>query len=71
MALSAGVIKVTVEYAKGLKDTDLFSKIDPYAVLKVGNQKFRTRTLQGAGTSPVWNETFTFNVINENMLEIT
>eukprot|EP00798_Chlamydomonas_sp_ICE-L_P031352 gene31352-6508_t len=71
MALSVGVITATVEYAKGLKDAELFGKIDPYAVLKVGDQKFRTKTLKGAGTSPVWDETFTFNVINENMLEIT
>ena len=96
MALDAGVLKVTIEFAKGLKvrgkfismqrlnlssylllatvlfqDAEWFGKMDPYAMLKVGGQVSRTGTASSGGTSPVWNETFSFNVINENSLEIT
>ena len=96
MALDAGVLKVTIEFAQGLKvrgklismrqhnfasyllpasvllqDAELFGKMDPYAILKVGGQVSRTGTASSGGTSPVWNETFSFNVINENSLEIT
>jgi hypothetical protein len=98
MALEPGTLRVTVEYAKGLKasnrgcclvpqnacfsypvsatcsmlqDADFFGKNDPYALVSVGAQQHRTRTLKGAGTDPVWNETFSFQVINENAVEIT
>ena len=54
-----------------LQDAELFGKMDPYAILKVGGQVSRTGTASSGGTSPVWNETFSFNVINENSLEIT
>eukprot|EP00798_Chlamydomonas_sp_ICE-L_P002834 gene2834-4940_t len=70
MAMDAGMLRVTIEYAKDLKDGDMFGKADPYAVLKCGNQKFRTKTMKRAGTSPVWNETFACQIINENSIEI-
>ncbi|KAG2449211.1 hypothetical protein HYH02_005958 [Chlamydomonas schloesseri] len=70
MALEAGELAVTVEFAKDLKDKDWFGKQDPYAVLKVGSQQFRTRTAVDGGKNPVWNETFRFNVINENDVEL-
>mmetsp|Transcript_14112 Transcript_14112/g.30604 ORF Transcript_14112/g.30604 Transcript_14112/m.30604 type:complete len:300 (-) Transcript_14112:867-1766(-) len=68
MALAPGSLKVTVEYAKDLKDSDLFGKQDPYCVLKLGTQTFKTKVVKNGGTSPVFNETFVFNVINDNSL---
>jgi Ca2+-dependent lipid-binding protein len=35
-------------------------------VVTVGSQTYRTRTATDGGRNPVWNETFRFNVINEN-----
>ncbi len=42
---------------------------DPYCILRVGGQQFRTRTAVDGGKNPVWNETFTFNCINENTVD--
>lgn len=71
MALSAGVMSVTLTFAQGLKDKDWFGRQDPYAIVRCGGQHFRTRTHVDGGKNPVWNETFSFNIINENSLEVT
>ncbi|KAJ9515922.1 hypothetical protein QJQ45_016906, partial [Haematococcus lacustris] len=70
MTLEAGVLKVTLLYAKDLRDKDLFGKQDPYCKLRVGNQLLRSKTHQRGGKSPVWNETFHFNLVNDNTLNI-
>ncbi|GFR48310.1 hypothetical protein Agub_g10191 [Astrephomene gubernaculifera] len=71
MALEAGEVSVTIEFAQGLKDKDWFGRQDPYCVLSVGGQHFRTHTATDGGRNPVWNQTFRFNVINENDVELT
>ncbi|GLC60148.1 hypothetical protein PLESTB_001579100 [Pleodorina starrii] len=71
MALDAGQLTVTVEYAKDLKDKDWFGKQDPYAVLRVGAQTFRTKTHEDGGKNPVWNETFHINIVNDNTIDMT
>lgn len=63
-------MSVTVQFAQGLKDGDWFGKQDPYAIVRCGGQQFRTKTAVDGGKNPVWNETFLFNVINENTIEI-
>lgn len=70
MALAAGQMSFTLEFAKDLKDQDLFGRMDPYCVLTVAGQRFRTRTHTDGGKNPVWNQTFTFNVINENTANV-
>ena len=45
---------------------DWFGRQDPYCVVTCGSQTFRTRTAKDAGRNPVWNETFRFNILNEN-----
>ncbi|PNW76446.1 hypothetical protein CHLRE_11g467593v5 [Chlamydomonas reinhardtii] len=70
MALDAGVMSVTLEFAKDLKDADWFGKQDPYCIIRIGGQTFRTRTAVDGGRNPVWNETFRFNVINENNVDV-
>ncbi|KAG2439059.1 hypothetical protein HYH02_006586 [Chlamydomonas schloesseri] len=70
MALDAGVMAVTLEFAKDLKDSDWFGKQDPYCIIRVGGQTFRTRTAVDGGRNPVWNETFRFNIINENSVDV-
>ncbi|KAG2432135.1 hypothetical protein HXX76_009061 [Chlamydomonas incerta] len=70
MALDAGVMSVTMEFAKDLKDSDWFGKQDPYCIIRIGGQTFRTRTAVDGGRNPVWNETFRFNVINENSVDV-
>eukprot|EP00798_Chlamydomonas_sp_ICE-L_P016210 gene16210-22374_t len=70
MALEAGTVKVTFEFGKGLKDKDIFGKMDPYCVLKCGGTTLRTSTAKRGGQDPVWNETMSFNVINENSVDV-
>ncbi len=48
----------------------VFGKQDPYAKLRVGNQTYRSKTHKNGGKSPVWNESFRFNIINDNTLTI-
>ena len=51
MALEAGQLSLTLQFAQGLKDKDLFGKQDPYALITVGNQSFRSKTHTGNGTN--------------------
>mmetsp|Transcript_20875 Transcript_20875/g.53096 ORF Transcript_20875/g.53096 Transcript_20875/m.53096 type:complete len:185 (-) Transcript_20875:655-1209(-) len=71
MALDAGTLSLTLEYAKDLKDMDWFGKMDPYAIIKCGTQTVRSKTHVDGGRHPVWAQTFEFNIINENTVEIS
>ena len=46
--------------AKLTRDTDLFTKMDPYCVVTLGNQKQKTRVASGAGKSPNWQDQLVF-----------
>lgn len=58
MALEAGVIVLTLEYADELKDVQWFGRQDPYCNVIIGNQEFKSKTANAGGKTPVWNETF-------------
>ena len=47
-----------------------FPRQDPYCVVQVGGQNFRTRVATDGGRNPVWNETFRFEILNENELQL-
>jgi len=38
----SGKLKVTICEAKLTRDTELFSKMDPYVIMKYGDQKHKT-----------------------------
>ena len=48
------------------RDTDFFTKMDPWAQLQTRTQKVRTRTMQGAGKVPKWNQAFDLDVKDAN-----
>jgi len=54
---------VVVE-ARLTRDTEWFSKMDPYATLLTEKQMFKTRTMNGAGKTPRWNQEFDLDVNN-------
>lgn len=54
----AGPTTIEVVEAKDLP-TSILDKTDPYVLLKVGGQTFKTRTIADAGKAARWNETFT------------
>jgi len=41
-----------------IKDTEFWGNMDPFIVLEVGNEKFKTTTVQEGGKNPVWQEKF-------------
>lgn len=57
-----GTIEVQLIRGHGLKDVEAFGKSDPYAVLSCGHVTHRTRTIHDAGSNPVWDQTFLFEV---------
>lgn len=71
MALEAGELRLTLQFAQGLKDEDWFGKQDPYCIIQCGSQKVRSRTHTDGGRNPVWNENFNLQVVNENEITVT
>lgn len=59
---TSGRLRLTVIEAKLTRDTEFFSKMDPYCKLQSRDQTFKTKVLNGAGKLPKWNETFDFSV---------
>jgi len=56
-----GLLVITVHQAKDLPSVEIFSKNDPYTILKLGGEEFRTRTHNNGGRTPQWREVLTFN----------
>ena len=40
----------------------MFNKMDPFVTLKYREQQHKTKVLQGAGKTPVWDETFDLDI---------
>ena len=59
---TSGSLQLTVVDARLTRDTETFGKMDPYVKIQTRHQNFRTKTKNGAGKTPVWNETFTVDV---------
>jgi len=55
-------MKLTVVAAKLTRDTETFSKMDPFVELKLREQTLRTKVLKSAGKTPVWDETFDLDI---------
>ena len=49
----------------------LFGKADPYAVLVIGKNEFKTKVNPEGGMNPIWDEEFIFELNDENELNIT
>ncbi|GAB2291694.1 hypothetical protein Dimus_025946 [Dionaea muscipula] len=63
------MLEVTVVECQKLKDTEWFSRQDPYVCLEYGSTRFRTRTCTDGGKHPVFQEKFVFTLI-EGLREI-
>ncbi|CAI5487426.1 unnamed protein product [Closterium sp. Naga37s-1] len=67
-------LEVTIIRASGLPDVQLwkFGSIqDPYATIKYNDIDLRTKTDNNGGTSPKWNETFSFAVGESPVISLT
>ncbi|EPZ32192.1 C2-domain-containing protein [Rozella allomycis CSF55] len=63
MQTTAGKLGVVIMEGKGLKDKDVFGKMDPYINLRIGSQKWRSKTVTGGGKNPTWNQSISLGVI--------
>ena len=59
---TSGMLRLSVIEAKLTRDTEWFSKMDPYCEIQTRHQKVRTRTLNEAGKAPKWNQVFDIDV---------
>ena len=59
---TSGSLRIEVIEARLTRDTEFFSKMDPYCTLETRQQKFKTRTLNGAGKTPKWDQVFDIDV---------
>ena len=57
-----GKLKLHVIEALLTRDTELFGKMDPWVKIETRQTKLRTRTLNGAGKTPKWEEVFDIDV---------
>jgi hypothetical protein len=57
-----GTVTIRPVSAQITHDTDLFSKMDPFCVFIVGQQRHKTHTAKGAGKHPKWTDYITLNV---------
>ena len=48
--------------ARLTRDTETFGKMDPYVKISTRQSMFKTKVKNGAGKTPVWNETFNIDV---------
>lgn len=67
---TSGTLNIVVQSAQFKKDKDLLGKMDPYMVLKIGQNEFRTAVAAGMGKSPVWNQMFTCCINDEKTMTI-
>ncbi|PPR88276.1 hypothetical protein GOBAR_AA32403 [Gossypium barbadense] len=65
----SGIHGHVLEVTGALKDTEWLSRQDPYVCLEYGSTKYRTRTCTDGGKAPVFQERFTFTLI-EGLREI-
>jgi Ca2+-dependent lipid-binding protein len=49
-------LKLLIKKAEMNEDHDIFGKMDPFVIVKVGVQEKRTTIKEEAGKTPVWNE---------------
>mmetsp|Transcript_37276 Transcript_37276/g.49033 ORF Transcript_37276/g.49033 Transcript_37276/m.49033 type:complete len:131 (-) Transcript_37276:581-973(-) len=59
---TSGKLSMTVIEAKLTRDTDFWTKMDPWVQIEMRNFKARTKTKQSAGKTPKWDETFNIDV---------
>ncbi|CAB4320876.1 unnamed protein product [Prunus armeniaca] len=57
------LLEVTVVACNKLKDTEWFSRQDPYVCLEYANTKHRTRTCTDGGKNPTFQEKFVFPLV--------
>ena len=63
-------LKVAINYARNLKDTETFGNMDPYVKVILGTREVRTKEKTDAGTNPKFNEELTLEYQNEDEVDL-
>lgn len=61
-----GVVNLRIIQARLTHNKDLFSKMDPYVIIRCNGQSWKTTVKAGQGKHPVWNENFQLNISSLN-----
>ncbi|PWA56746.1 C2 calcium-dependent membrane targeting [Artemisia annua] len=61
--IQGGLLEVTVVSCNKLRDTEWFSRQDPYVSIEYGSYRSSTRTCTDGGKSPTFQEKFVFSLI--------
>ncbi|MCO5576477.1 hypothetical protein L7F22_030287 [Adiantum nelumboides] len=69
MSLQGQLLEITVMECSHLKDTEWFSRQDPYVILDYAGNKYRTKTDTDGGQNPNFNEKYMLPLI-EGLREI-
>eukprot|EP00250_Pteridium_aquilinum_P016437 c23102_g1_i4 orf=83-742(+) len=57
-----GSLELHLVQGRGLISADVFDKSDPYAVITCNKQTVKSKTMENAGSDPVWDQTFAFAI---------
>lgn len=68
--MTQATLEVLLIGGKALKNTDLFGKSDPYAIVSCNAQDQKSKTVEGGGANPTWNQSFFFTV-DQHTTEVT
>ena len=60
--MASGKLTITIEEARLTRDTETFSKMDPYCIFQYREAISRTKVINNGGKTPRWNETFVVDV---------
>lgn len=64
-SVTSGVGKIDITIVRGIlyKNTEMFGKMDPFVQLEYNKIKQKTPTIDEGGETPVWDHTFTLDII--------
>ncbi|KAF3775132.1 Elicitor-responsive protein 1 [Nymphaea thermarum] len=60
--MARGMLEVFLVDAKGLNNTELMGKMDPYVLIQCRSHEHKSSVARGQGSNPKWNEKFIFPV---------
>jgi len=61
-----GKLEVHVINGRDLRDRELIGKMDPYVIVKCGDEKFKSQVNKNGGRNPNWNQFMEFNLKEED-----
>lgn len=68
MSSIRGRLSLKVVQARLTRDTEIFGKMDPYCVIKIGRVNTKTKTHKSGGKFPMWNSEFNIDIETDECL---